>query len=186
MHTNTCYGRIDNDLLTRLSSIKLVAFDVDGTITDGGIYYDNHDFEMKRFNCKDGFGVVALFNEGIETAVITGRNAPLTERRMRDLKVKHIMQGQSNKAESLKALCNKLNITPDEAVCFGDDLNDMPMFRIAGFVACPKDAHPFVKNYADYVTTLEGGKGALRELCDLILIAKNVLNADGGYIDERY
>ena len=96
------------------------------------------------------------------------------------------MQGQSNKAESLKALCNKLNITPDEAVCFGDDLNDMPMFRIAGFVACPKDAHPFVKNYADYVTTLEGGKGALRELCDLILIAKNVLNADGGYIDERY
>ena len=71
MHTNTCYGRIDNDLLTRLSSIKLVAFDVDGTITDGGIYYDNHDFEMKRFNCKDGFGVVALFNEGIETAVIS-------------------------------------------------------------------------------------------------------------------
>ena len=89
---NTCYGKIDSDLLTRLSSIKLVAFDIDGSLTDGGIYYDNHDIELKAFNVKDGFGVVTLIKEGIECAVITGRNAKLTERRMQDLKVSHIIQ----------------------------------------------------------------------------------------------
>lgn len=183
---NTCYGKVDSDFLTRLSNIRLLAFDVDGSITDGGIYYDDNEIELKKFNVKDGFGVVAVANEGIETAVITGRKAPLTERRMKDLKVKNIIQGERDKSKALNSLCEKLQIDLSETVCFGDDLNDMPMFRIAGVVVCPHDAHPFVKKYADYITLNDGGKGALRELCDLILISKGVMNADGGYADERY
>ncbi len=186
LDVKTCYGKIDSELLTRLSNIKAMAFDVDGTITDGGIYYDNHEIELKRFNVKDGFGIATLVKEGIHCAVITGRNAPLVERRMKDLKVTHIMQGQTNKAESLKKLCQELSIAEEEVVCIGDDLNDMPMFRLAGLVVCPQDAHPYIKKIADYVTTLEGGRGAVRELCDLILMAKGILNPDGGFADERY
>ena len=186
LKVNTCYGKIDTDLLTRLSCIKLVAFDVDGSLTDGGIYYDNQNIELKRFNVKDGFGIVALGKENIECAVITGRSAPLTDRRMQDLKVKYIIQGEADKGTALVNLCQKLSINLDETVCFGDDLNDMPMFRKAGVVVCPHDAHPFVKSHADYITSLNGGFGAMRELCDLILIAKGIMNTDGGFVDERY
>lgn len=183
---NTCYGKIDPNLLSRLSIVKLLVFDVDGTITDGGIYYDNESIELKKFNVKDGFGIVALFKEGIHTAVITGRQAPLVQRRMKDLKVEHVMQGQSDKKEALTELCKSLNIGFDEVVAIGDDLNDMPMFRVAGVVVCPNDAHPFIKSKSDYITTLKGGCGAVRELCDLILISKGIMNFDGGYADERY
>lgn len=186
LKVNTCYGKVDAELLTRLSNIKVLAFDIDGTVTDGGIYYDNNEIELKKFNVKDGFGIAALEKEGITCAVITGRNAPLTARRMKDLKVTHIMQGQANKAESLQALCQELSVSADEIVCIGDDLNDMPMFRLAAVTVCPNDAHPYIKKVADYVTTLDGGKGAVRELCDLILIAKGVINPDGGFADERY
>ena len=108
LKVNTCYGRVDSELLSRLSSIKLLAFDVDGTITDGGIYYDNKDIELKKFNVKDGFGIVALHKEGIECAVITGRSASLTERRMADLHVDHVIQGEMNKGVALTKLCEKL------------------------------------------------------------------------------
>ena len=183
---NTCYGKVDAEFLTRLSTIKLLAFDVDGTITDGGIIYDNENLELKRFNTKDGFGIHTLVKEGIECAVITGREANLTARRMQDLKVQHIIQGEKSKNTALTNLCEKLNISPDEAVCIGDDLNDMPMFRIAGLSACPHDAHPFIKKNVDYITTCDAGHGAVRELCDLILMSKGILNPDGGFVDERY
>lgn len=186
LKVNTCYGKVDSELLTRLSNIKLMVFDVDGTITDGGIYYDNNDIELKRFDSKDGLGIASLVKEGIECAVITGRKAILTERRMKDLHVSHIIQGETTKGIALTNLCEKLGISTDEAVCIGDDLNDMPMFRQAGLVFCPKDAHPFIKMHADYVTTCPAGHGAVRELCDLILISKSILNPDGGYVDERY
>lgn len=183
---NTCYGKISAELLSRLSSIKLLAFDVDGSITDGGVYYDNEHVELKRFNTRDGFGIAALRKENIECAVITGRSANLTVRRMQDLHVEHIVQGEGSKDEALNRICQSLGISTDEVVCFGDDLNDMPMFRIASVCACPCDAHPFIKQYADYVSQNRAGYGAMRELCDLILISKGILNADGGYADERY
>ncbi len=186
LRVNTCYGRIDAELLSVLSNIKLLAFDVDGTITDGGIYYDNKDLELKKFNTKDGFGIAALGKEGITCAVITGRTSELVNRRMKDLHVTEIIQGERSKGEALTKLCEKLNITADEAVCIGDDLNDMPMFRVAGVSVCPNDAHPFIKKHSDYITTCTAGHGAIRELCDLILIAKGILNPDGGYTDERY
>ena len=151
---NTCYGKVDAEFMTRLSTIKLLAFDVDGTITDGGIIYDNENLEIKRFNTKDGFGIYALVKEGIECAVITGREANLTSRRMQDLHVQHIIQGEKTKNVALTNLCEKLNISLDEAVCIGDDLNDMPMFRIAGLSACPHDAHPFIKKNVDYITAM--------------------------------
>ncbi|MBE6423552.1 MAG: HAD-IIIA family hydrolase [Succinivibrio sp.] len=186
LKVNTCYGRIDAEFMTRLSSVKLMAFDVDGTITDGGIIYDSTDLELKRFNTKDGFGIAALVKEGIECAVITGRTAHLTQRRMNDLHVQHVIQGEKSKNVALTELCEKLNISLDEAVCIGDDLNDMPMFRVAGLSVCPHDAHPFIKKQADYITTCNAGYGAVRELCDLILISKGILNPDGGFADERY
>ncbi|MGN0902555.1 MAG: KdsC family phosphatase [Succinivibrio sp.] len=186
LKVTTCYGKVDTQLLTRLANIRLLAFDVDGTLTDGGIYYDNESIELKKFNVKDGFGIATLTGEGVECAVITGRSAPLVDRRMKDLHVTKVIQGHRRKDEALLELCKDLNIEPEETVCIGDDLNDMPMFRVCGVVVCPKDAHPFIKNHADYITSNEGGKGAVRELCDLILMARGTLNMDGGFVDERY
>jgi len=183
---NTCYGKIDEEFMTRLSAIKLLAFDIDGTMTDGGIYYDNNEIELKKFNTKDGFGIASLIKENIECVAITGRESRLVERRMKDLHVKHIIQGEKDKAVALKNICANLGISTNEAICIGDDLNDMPMFREAGLCACPHDAHPFIRNKADYITCCTAGHGAVRELCDLILIAKGILLPDGGYADERY
>ena len=106
----TCYGNIDSEIMSRLSKVKLLAFDVDGTITDGGVYLDNTNLELKKFYTKDGYGLHNLNKSGVICAAITGRNAPLMERRMQELKLNYLIQGEWDKKTALTKLCNKLNI----------------------------------------------------------------------------
>ncbi|MBO8415020.1 MAG: HAD-IIIA family hydrolase [Proteobacteria bacterium] len=178
----TCWGCIDARVMERLQRIKLVAFDVDGTLTDGGVYLDNKDGEFKKFNTKDGLGVAQLRKFGIHCAVITGRNSPIVTRRMQELKVDVVCQGIADKAEELARIKAELHLSQDETAAVGDDLNDLPMFSEAGFTFCPGDAHPYMLQVCDYVLPLEGGRGAVRVLSDLILMAQGKISPEGGLI----
>lgn len=176
----TCWGYVDEGVMERLQRIKLVAFDVDGTLTDGGVYLDNKDGEFKKFNTKDGLGAAQLRRFGIHCAVITGRNSPIVARRMQELKVDLVLQGIHDKAKELARIKTELGITKDETAAIGDDLNDLPMFAEAGFTFCPADAHPYMLQVCDYRLPLEGGHGAARVLSDLILMAQGRLTPEGG------
>ncbi len=180
---NTCYGFIDANIMKRLSKIKLLAFDVDGTITEGGVYLDNTGLEFKKFYTKDGYGLHHLNKSGVYCAAITGRKAELTSRRMQEIGIELLIQGEWDKKTALTKLCNKLSIDLENTVTIGDDLNDLSMFKIAGVTACPADAHPYILKISDLIMTKKGGFGAVRELCDLIMMAQGKLNLDGGPIE---
>ena len=175
----TCWGPRSTALLERLKPIKLVVFDVDGTLTDGGVYLDNHEVELKKFSTRDGQGITLLQRYGVQCAIITGRNAPVVTRRMQELQVKLVLQGVSDKSLALQEIKTKLKLTSANVCAMGDDLNDLPMFSQAGFTACPYDAHPYIKQISDLVLDLKGGHGAARELCDLILMAQGQLTFTG-------
>lgn len=179
----TCYGKIHPAVFARLSKIKLLVLDVDGTLTDGGIYLDNSGLEFKRFNTKDGYGIVALQKSGVKCAVITGRNSELVRRRCADeLKMEYVIQGHADKGPELTKLRDSLELAVFEVAALGDDMNDLPLFRNAGFSACPADAASFIRSTADLVLRSRGGHGAARELCDLIMMAHGSLNPDGSIV----
>lgn len=177
---DTCYGPIDTAIFEKLKNIELIIFDVDGTLTDAGLYLDAKDGEYKKFNTKDGLGIMNLLKSGLKAAVITGRTSPLTVRRMKEVHIDYILQGQLDKGPALDKLCNDFNLTPDKIAVIGDDLNDLPLFQRVGFSACPKDAHSYIQKIASIVLHRDGGHGAGRELCDLLMMAHGLLNTDGG------
>lgn len=177
---DTCYGPINTEIFDRLKNIELIIFDVDGTLTDAGVYLNATDGEYKKFNTKDGLGIMNMLKTGLKAAVITGRNSPLTVRRMKEVHIDYILQGQVDKGPALDKLCEDFNLTPDKIAVIGDDLNDLPLFNKVGFSACPQDAHPYMKKIASIVLHRDGGRGAGRELCDLLMMAHGFINTDGG------
>lgn len=158
-----------NTLAQRASKIKLTAFDVDGVMTDGSITYDENGVEYKTFNAKDGQGITMLNNAGIITAIITARNNGTVQHRAENLKFKEIHQGSKNKLETLKEILKKYSLNMDEVAYMGDDLPDLCILEKAGLSACPYDAVDEVKQTAHFVSSKNGGKGAVREFCELIL-----------------
>ncbi|MGN0908973.1 MAG: KdsC family phosphatase [Succinivibrio sp.] len=180
IQTETIYGPLAPEMLDRLSRIRLLMLDVDGTLTDGGVYLDNGDGEFKKFCTKDGLGIVQLQRTTpCVVAVITGREAHLTERRCQECRIKHVIQGQGIKDKPARALQEELGVSVEESAAIGDDLNDLPMFSRAGVSACPSDAHPYIQRYADLKMHLPGGRGAVRELCDLIMMAHGAMDPSG-------
>jgi 3-deoxy-D-manno-octulosonate 8-phosphate phosphatase (KDO 8-P phosphatase) len=167
------HSLLSDDLNERLSKTRLLALDVDGVMTDGSVFFTALGDEIKSFNILDGQGIKSLLVNDIEVAVITGRISPLTEKRARDLGIKHITQGREDK------LCEKLNITPKEVAYIGDDLPDLSAIKLVNVGFTVPNAHPYIRKHADYCTSLKGGEGAVREVCDLILCAK-------GLIDDYY
>lgn len=149
--------------------IKLVAFDVDGVLTDGSITYDENGVEYKTFNAKDGCGIVQLNNAGIITAVITARNNGTVFHRAQNLGIKELHQGQKNKIGKLEELMVKYNLTFDEVAYMGDDLPDICVLEKVKLAACPKDAVDEVQKISNWHASKCGGKGAVREFCDYIL-----------------
>lgn len=179
---NTCYGFISEQIFSRLSKIKLLMLDVDGTLTDGGIYLNNDTGEYKRFYTKDGLGLTQLQSKSdCICAVITGRSSHLVERRCEEVQIKYVIQGQKDKAPAVAELLKKFGLTKEQSASIGDDHNDLPMFDASGFCTCPQDAVPFIQKRADLTLHRDGGRGAVRELCDLILMAKGIMNTDGGF-----
>ena len=153
--------------------IKLLICDVDGVFSDGRIYLGNNGEELKAFNTRDGYGIKALQEAGVDVAVITGRHSALVEQRMKSLKVKHIYMGQENKIAAYETLLQNLNLSPEQVAFIGDDSPDLKVMKKVGLSISVPDGHPFVKMNADFITTLNGGFGAVREVCDLLLIAQN-------------
>ena len=149
--------------------IKLVAFDVDGVMTDGSITYDENGIEYKTFNAKDGQGITNLNKAGLITAIITGRKNGTVEHRAENLKIKELYQGSKNKIADLEEILQKYNISFDEVAYMGDDTPDICILEKVALNGCPADAMDEVKKVANFVSTKNGGRGAVREFCDYIL-----------------
>ncbi|SFC22968.1 KdsC family phosphatase [Butyrivibrio sp. YAB3001] len=150
-------------------TIKLIVIDVDGTLTDSGIYYDEHGNEMKKFSTKDAAGFFAAKAVGIKTMILTGRECAATKRRMEEMKVDFLLQNIKDKASFLKEFMNKHGLEKDDVAYVGDDLNDLAPMKLAGYVACPADSCKEVKEIADYVSSVKGGYGAFRDVMEHIL-----------------
>ncbi len=149
--------------------IKLAAFDVDGVLTDGSITYDENGIEYKTFNAKDGQGIVNLNNAGIVTAIITARENGTVYHRAKNLKITELHQGQKNKIQKLDELMQKYGVTYDEVAYMGDDLPDICVLEKVKLAGCPFDAVDEVLKIANWKSSKNGGRGAVREFCDYIL-----------------
>ena len=149
--------------------IKLIILDVDGTLTDGGIYYSDQGVEIKRFNVKDGLGINCAMKHGIRFAIITGRESNIVMRRASELGITDIYQAVHNKVEALMSIMAKYRITPDEVAYVGDDLNDLNVMEKIGLAMCPSDATEEVKRISKFVSSKKGGDGAVRECIEFVL-----------------
>lgn len=149
--------------------IKLLALDVDGTLTDGGVYMDGNGGEFKRFDIKDGMGIARLRAAGVETAFISGRFSAATEQRARGLGITLLFNGVGEKLPVLSKLVDDLGLTLEETAFMGDDINDVECLRAAGFAVVPADGMDGAKAAADYITCCLAGHGAVREAAELIL-----------------
>lgn len=158
--------------MTDYSKLKLVVLDVDGTLTDGGIYYDSQGNEMKRFDVKDGLGIKLGMAAGLEFAIITGRVSPMVERRVRELGIQHLVQGAQKKAPALRDLMKQCGLEPDQVAYVGDDLNDLPAMELAGICACPADADRMIRERCSFVSVCPGGHGAVRDFIQAVLEAR--------------
>lgn len=156
------------DLKKKASKIKLLVFDVDGVMTDGSITYDENGIEYKTFNAKDGHGLAKMIKNGFMTAVITGRKNGTVDRRAVDLRFTEVYQGVKNKLPILEGIMQKYELTFDEVSYMGDDEPDIPVLEKVGLAACPSDAVDSVKKVCNFISSKDGGKGAVRELCDLV------------------
>ena len=148
--------------------IKLLGLDVDGVLTDGSISYTDAGQEIKTFNCKDGQGIAMLTKLGINVVIITARTSTIVQRRANDLGIQYVYQGVKNKLEKLDELRTMLGINYDEIAYMGDDLPDIPILQQVGIKACPNDAVDEVKKVCNFKSKYNGGRGAVRELADLI------------------
>ena len=166
------YQAVPDELIQAAKKIKLLICDVDGVFSDGSVYLGNNKEELKAFNTKDGFGIKALINSGVEVAIITGRTSNIVRDRMASLTVKYIYQGMEDKITGFNQLLIDLELTAEEVAYIGDDFPDIPVMREAGLSVAVADAHPYVKQISQMTTTNNGGKGAVRELTDFIIMAQ--------------
>ena len=167
------YHPIDETIAQKASAIRLLICDVDGVFSDGRIYLGNNGEELKAFHTRDGYGIKAVRQAGIEVAVITGRRSAIVQKRMSALMVSHIYQGQENKIAAFNELLDKLQLNAQQVAYIGDDLADWAVMQQCGLAVAVKDAHPYLRQHASYITSLPGGFGAVREVCDLLLISQH-------------
>jgi 3-deoxy-D-manno-octulosonate 8-phosphate phosphatase (KDO 8-P phosphatase) len=158
--------------LEKAKDIKLLLLDVDGILTDGSIIYTDEGKEIKTFNVRDGFGINILRKAGVETGLITARSSEALIRRSRDLHLKYVYQGVREKVKMCERVKKELNLQAREIAYMGDDWLDLALLSKVGFSATASDGAPEVKKIVDYVSTCSGGKGAVREVCELIIDAK--------------
>jgi 3-deoxy-D-manno-octulosonate 8-phosphate phosphatase (KDO 8-P phosphatase) len=166
------------DILERAAQIKLLIFDVDGVLTDGSLFVGDDGQEYKAFHSQDGHGIKMLQRHGVRCAVITGRTSRVVEHRMRNLGIELVYQGQANKLEGFADLLDRVDLSPQEVAYVGDDVVDLPVMRKVGLAIAVRDAHPLVLRHAHWQTPRGGGRGAARDVCELLLEAHGVLNQE--------
>lgn len=163
-----------NELIKKASRVKCLVCDVDGVLTDGLLYIDNHGNELKTFNVQDGMGLKLLMSAGIEVAVITTARNAVVDHRMQQLGVQHYFKGQVDKRQAYAELKTRLQLQDEDMAYIGDDLPDLPLIQQAGLGVAVANAVERVQAVADWQTTQKGGQGAVRELCELILSAQDM------------
>jgi len=163
------------EVIERAARIKLVVFDVDGVLTDGRLLIGDSGIEYKAFHSRDGHGMKMLQRTGVEIAVITGRTSQLVADRMASLGVRHVHQGHVEKLPVFETLLRNLGLDAQQTAFVGDDVVDLPVMARAGLAVTVADAHPMVFEHAHWRTTSAGGRGAAREVCDLVMSAQGTL-----------
>jgi len=163
------------DILERTKDIKLVIFDVDGVLTDGSIIIGDDGEEYKAFHSRDGHGMKLLQYTGVEIAIITGRTSKVVEFRMNSLGINHLYQGQKVKLPAFEELIERLGLTAEQCAYVGDDWVDLAIMSRVGFAVAVQDADAIVKKHAHWITPAKGGKGAAREVCELIMEGQGTL-----------
>lgn len=166
------------DILDKARQIKTVIFDVDGVLTDGSLFIGDDGQEYKAFNSRDGHGMKMLQKVGVTIAIITGRTSQVVQHRIRDLGIKHVYQGQHDKTQAFRDLLKTLNISAEECAYVGDDVVDLPVMTQVGLAIAVQDAHPMVVRHAHWQTPNSGGRGAGRDVCEMIMEAKGVLQTE--------
>ena len=163
------------DILEKAKHIKLVVFDVDGVLTDGSLFFGDDGQEYKAFYSRDGLGMKLLQASGVEIGVITARTSQVVIHRMNNLGIHHIYQGRLEKLSAYEELISELNLTTEQTAYVGDDVVDVPVLKRAGLAIAVQDAHPFVKQHTHWTTPHPGGRGAARDVCELIMEAQGTL-----------
>ena len=163
---------INNKLNQKCKKIKLVVTDVDGVLTDGGMYYSEKGEIMKKFNAKDGMGVELLLQNNIKTILLTRENSTIVKKRGLKIKVASTITGIQNKELHLKKICKKFRVSLKEIAYIGDDINDQKIIQKVGLSFTPHDGMKIIKKNVDYICKMKGGEGVFREVADLIISYK--------------
>ncbi len=166
------------DILERAKNIKVVIFDVDGVLTDGSLFIGDDGQEYKAFNSRDGHGMKMLQKTGVEIAIITGRTSEVVKHRIKDLGIKIVYQGQHDKTLAFTDLLKTRQLSPAECAYVGDDVVDLPVMSQVGLAIAVQDAHPMVKKHAHWLTPSNGGRGAGRDVCEMIMEANGCLQTE--------
>ncbi len=169
---------IDEAVLLRAKPIKLAIFDVDGVLTNGTLFMGDNGEEYKAFNSRDGHGMKMLVANGVDTAIITGRQSEVVKHRASDIKIKYLHQGALEKLPVYEKLIAEIGLTPEETAFVGDDIVDLPIMLKVGLAVAVADAHPMVKEHSHWITPSAGGCGAAREFCEMMMFAQ------GNYAEE--
>jgi 3-deoxy-D-manno-octulosonate 8-phosphate phosphatase (KDO 8-P phosphatase) len=165
------------DILEKASRIRLVIFDVDGVLTDGSLYLGDDGQEYKAFYSRDGHGMVVLQETGVTIGIITGRSSEVVRLRMASLGIRHVYQGQRDKRAAYEQLKKDLGLDDEQIAFVGDDIVDLPVMRQVGLAIAVQDAHPVVRQHAHWQTAAPGGRGAARDVCELLMEAQGTLAA---------
>lgn len=163
---------MNESLKNKLCQIKVLALDVDGVLTDAGLYLGTDGMELKRYDAQDGMGVTLARMAGLKTAIITGRQSESVERRGKELKFDAVFQGAKNKMIAFREMLSRFSVSHEEVCYAGDDLLDLSLLKKVGVAATPANGRPEIRKIADIVTQAPGGRGAVRELVELIVKAQ--------------
>jgi 3-deoxy-D-manno-octulosonate 8-phosphate phosphatase (KDO 8-P phosphatase) len=166
-----------DDITKRARAVRLAIFDVDGVLTDGTVFIGARGEAFKAFNIKDGHGLKMLRDSGVATAILSGRSHKAVDRRAKELSIDHVIQGRSDKLPEFEKLIKRLKLDAEACAYMGDDMPDLPVMKRCGLAVAVADAAHAVREAAHYVTRAPGGRGAVRELCDLVLAAQGQLAA---------
>jgi len=171
---------IDQEIIAKAKKVRLLLLDIDGVMTDGRVIYSVYGDELKFFDVQDGLGITLLDRVGIKSVIVTAKKSRIVKARARDLKIAKTYQGYMDKLVPFNKILRKFKIPPEEICFMGDDLIDIPVLRRVGFAVCVPNAVEDVKSYAHYITSKTGGRGAVREICDLILRSQDKWDAASG------
>ncbi len=166
--------RISGDLVERAQRIQLIVLDVDGVMTDGVIAIDDHGHEQKRFHVRDGSAIVGWVRSGGKVAILSGRKSRSVEHRARELGIEIVLQGNPQKIQGLHEILESTGTSADDTCFVGDDLPDLPLFRLVGLAACPSDSADEVRESAHFVSRFPGGRGAVQEVVSMLMKSQNL------------